>query len=89
MLPKNLRPLFPYLKKYRGSYVVGTICVFLNNGVWILFPLVIRHAVDDLRTEVSREKLLTYSLLLLAVAGDQGHLSVSDPLDRDRRFARD
>ena len=49
MLPKSLRPLFPYLKKYRGSYVVGTICVFINNGVWILFPLVLRHAVDGLQ----------------------------------------
>src|SRR5690242_5399619 len=72
MLPKNLRPLFPYLKKYRGSYVVGTICVFINNGVWILFPLVLRHAVDGLRTEVSREKLLTYSLELLGVAAIKG-----------------
>ena len=27
MLPKSLRPLFPYLKKYRGSYFIGTICV--------------------------------------------------------------
>ena len=72
MLPKNLRPLFPYLKKYRGSYVVGTICVFINNGVWILFPLVLRHAVDGLRAEVSREKLLTYSLELLGVAAIKG-----------------
>ena len=41
MLPKSLRPLFPYLRKYRGSYFIGTICVFINNGVWILFPLVL------------------------------------------------
>jgi ATP-binding cassette subfamily B multidrug efflux pump len=68
MLPKSLRPLFPYLKKYRRSYIVGTICVFCNNGVWILFPLVLRRAVDDLRLGITREKLLTYSLLLMAVA---------------------
>jgi len=72
MLPKSLRPLFPYLKKYRGSYVVGTLCVFLNNGIWILFPQIIRRAVDDLHLGVTRQKLLTYSLLLLAVAGTKG-----------------
>jgi ATP-binding cassette subfamily B multidrug efflux pump len=72
MLPKSLRPLFPYLKKYRGSYVVGTICVFINNGVWILFPLVLRHAVDGLRAGVTREKLLIYSLQLLGVAAIKG-----------------
>jgi len=72
MLPKSLRPLLPYLKKYRGSYAVGTLCVFLNNGIWILFPQVIRRAIDDLHFGVTRQKLLTYSLLLLGVAASKG-----------------
>src|SRR5207302_4057266 len=72
MVPKNLRPLLPYLKKYRRGYVVGTLCVFLNNGIWILFPQIIRRAVDDLHLGVTRQKLLTYSLLLLAVAVTKG-----------------
>jgi len=72
MLPKSLRPLFPYLKKYRKSYIVGTLCVFVNNGVWILFPQVIRRAVDDLHVGLTREKLVTYAMLLLAVACTKG-----------------
>src|ERR1700689_4428284 len=72
MLPKSLRPLIPYFKKYRRSYVVGTICVFLTNGIWILFPLVIQRAVDDLHLGITRHKLVTYALLLLAVAGIKG-----------------
>src|SRR3979411_1864454 len=72
MLPKSLRPLFPYLRKYRGSYFIGTICVFINNGVWILFPLVLRRAVDGLQGGVTREKLLTYSLELMGVAAIKG-----------------
>ena len=72
MLPKSLRPLIPYFKKYRSSYVVGTVCVFLTNGVWILFPLVIRRAIDDLHLGITRHKLVTYALLLLAVAGIKG-----------------
>ncbi len=72
MLPKSLRPLFPYLKKYRGSFAVGTLCVFLNNGIWILFPQIIRRAVNDLHLGVTRHKLGTYALLLLAVACAKG-----------------
>src|SRR5215467_7822460 len=72
MLPKSLRPLFPYLKKYRKSYLLGTVCVFLNNGIWILFPQVIRWAIDGLHQGVTRDKLLKYSLLLLAVACTKG-----------------
>jgi ATP-binding cassette subfamily B multidrug efflux pump len=72
MLPKSLRPLIPYFKKYRSSYVVGTICVFLTNGIWILFPLVLRWAVDDLRHGVTGPKLGKYALYLLAVAAAKG-----------------
>jgi ATP-binding cassette subfamily B multidrug efflux pump len=72
MLLKSLRPLFPYLRKYQRSYWIGAVCLFITNGVWILFPQVIRRAVDDLNTGVTRHKLLTYALLLLAVAGVKG-----------------
>jgi ATP-binding cassette subfamily B protein len=68
----QLRPLFPYLKRYRRGYAFGVVSVLLNNGIWILFPLVIRRAIDDLNTGVTREKLITYSLLLVAVAVTKG-----------------
>ncbi len=69
MLFKNLRPLFPYLRRYRATFWVGALCVLCNNCVWVLFPLVIRRAIDDLNQGVTLHKLLTYSTWLLAVAG--------------------
>jgi ATP-binding cassette subfamily B protein len=72
MVPKSLRPLLPYLKRYRWSYAAGTVCVFLTNGIWILFPLVIGHAADDLREGVTRHKLLLYAGAILAVAAFKG-----------------
>jgi len=72
MLPKSLRPLLPYLKRYRWGFVIGALCVFLTNGIWILFPQVIGDAADDLNQGVTRHKLLIYSGLLLAVAVSKG-----------------
>ena len=72
MFPKSLRPLLPYLKRYRWGYVSGTACVFLTNGIWILFPLVIGRAADDLHEGVTRHKLLVYAALLLAIALTKG-----------------
>jgi ATP-binding cassette subfamily B protein len=63
-----LRPLIPYLKRYRAGYIWGTVYLFINNAVWIMFPQVIRRAIDDLHTGVTRHKLLTYALLLLGIA---------------------
>src|SRR6202521_1899275 len=72
MLPKSLRPLLPYLKRYRWPYLAGTLCVFLTNGIWILFPLVLGKAADDLHEGVTRHKLLVYAGVLLAIATSKG-----------------
>ena len=72
MVPKSLRPLVPYLKRYKSGLLWGGLCVLFNNGIWILFPQVIRRAVDALSHGVTRQKLLTYSLLVVAVALAKG-----------------
>src|SRR5579864_6632759 len=72
MFPRNLRPLLPYLKRYRWAYAFGTACVLLTNGIWILFPLVVGRAADDLHTGVTRHKLLVYAGWLLAIAVTKG-----------------
>jgi len=68
MLPKSLHLLLPYLKRYRWSYILGTVCVLFSNGIWILFPLVLGRAFDDLRGGVTRDKLLHYAGLVLLIA---------------------
>ncbi len=68
MFPERLRPLVPYLKRHWTGLVWGAVCVLLNNGVWILFPQVIRRAVNALNSGVTRQKLFTYCLLIIAIA---------------------
>ena len=72
MFPKSLRPLLPYVKRYRRGYAFGTFCVFLHNGIWVLFPLVLGKASDDLNQGVTRHKLLVYAGWLLAIAVTKG-----------------
>jgi ATP-binding cassette subfamily B multidrug efflux pump len=67
MVPKNLRPLIPYFRKYQRSYIIGAICVLVTNITWAVFPQVIRHAMDDLHTGVTYEKLRLYALKLLGI----------------------
>ena len=68
MFPQRLRPLVPYLKRHRLGLLLGAICVLFNNGVWVLFPQVLRRAINGLNVEVTRQKLLTYSLLIIGIA---------------------
>jgi len=65
---KNLQPLFPYLKRYRWTLFWGALTVFGNNGLWVLFPQVLKRAVDDLNRGATQHKFLVYSLLLIGIA---------------------
>jgi len=67
-----MRPLLPYLKRYRWGFVAGLFCILLSNGAWVLLPQVIRHAVDDLNTGVTSAKLLHFSWQMLEVAAVRG-----------------
>ena len=67
MVPKNLRPLLPYLKKYRAAYAVGALCVLLMNGIWVLFPQVIQFTIDDLSAKPIQHKFLAQGLRWVGV----------------------
>jgi ATP-binding cassette, subfamily B, multidrug efflux pump len=67
MLPKSLRPLAPYLKRYRAGLLWGALCVLLTNTIAVQFPQVLRHATNDLHTGVTTQKLLKYALAVIAV----------------------
>jgi ATP-binding cassette, subfamily B, multidrug efflux pump len=63
-----LRRLLPYLLRYRRQFLVGLACVGVTTGVSLLAPWVLQHAVDDLYLGVTRQKLVVYSVALLAIA---------------------
>ncbi len=67
MVPKNLRPVVPYLKRYRRGLTWGALCVLLTNGIAVQFPQVLRHATNDLHSGVTTQKLLKYALAIIAV----------------------
>ena len=68
----KLRPLFPYLKRYKRAFLWGGISVVLSNAIWVLFPQVIRFAIDDLNHGVTQRKILHYGLLLVLISAAKG-----------------
>ena len=72
MIPKSMRPLIPYLKRYRWGFVAGTVCIVLSNGAWAELPRVIGNAAQSLEGGVSRHKLLIFALQVLALAAVRG-----------------
>src|SRR5882672_9002604 len=70
---KNLKPLWPYLNKYRVTLFWGAITVLFNNGLWVLSPQVVRRAVDDLNHHgITQHKILVFAALLVGLALGKG-----------------
>ncbi|MDQ1450835.1 MAG: ATP-binding cassette, subfamily multidrug efflux pump [Acidobacteriaceae bacterium] len=68
----DLKPLVPYLKRYRRAFFWGGVSVVLSNAIWILFPQVLRVAIDDLNHGVTQQKIFRYAALLVAVSLAKG-----------------
>ena len=69
---QNLRPLFPYMRRYRRGFIAGGFFAICSNAIWVLFPQVIRRAIDDMTRHLSYRGILFYAGLLVAVALSKG-----------------
>ncbi len=67
-MPNRLKPLAPYLRRYWKLFAWGGLSLILYNTVKALLPIVIGHAIDDLKTEVTEQKIISHVLRLMAVA---------------------
>jgi ATP-binding cassette, subfamily B, multidrug efflux pump len=72
MIPNSMRPLVPYLKRYRWGFVVGALCIVLSNGAQAGLPRVIGNAAQSLASGVNRHKLWIFTLQVLGLAVVRG-----------------
>lgn len=72
MLFSRLKPIKPYLRRYRAGLLWGALSVVCTNLFGVLFPQVIRRAVDAMQHSLSRPIIFRFALLLIAVAACKG-----------------
>ena len=65
---ERLRPLRPYLARYKRRYVAGFVCLLVSQTVGVLVPLLIKTGIDDLARSVALRRLLVVVGLLAAVS---------------------
>ncbi len=65
---RDLKPLFGYMRRYRWGYLWGTLSCIATNAVWVLFPQVIRRAIDGLERGITRQQILIFAGALVAIA---------------------
>lgn len=65
---QRIRPLMPYLTRYKGRYVAGFAALIITQVVGITIPLIIKAGIDGMNRRVAVRDLLLFAGLILAVA---------------------
>jgi ATP-binding cassette, subfamily B, multidrug efflux pump len=64
----RLRPLFPYLFRYKRSFALGGLALIIYNAAKVMIPLLIGGATRDIQNGLSAAKVEHHALRILAVA---------------------
>jgi ATP-binding cassette subfamily B multidrug efflux pump len=64
----SFRRLLPFVLRYRRSFLLGLACVIITAAIQLLSPWVLKYAIDDLNSGVTRSKLALYAGILLGIA---------------------
>ena len=63
-----VRRLLPYFHRHRRPLILGFGCTLATTAIQLLSPWVLKFAVDDLTSGVTRAKLLFYAAVLFVIA---------------------
>jgi ATP-binding cassette subfamily B protein len=69
---ERLRPLFPYLGRYRRQIFIGMLALVGANVIWVVFPVVLGHAIDSVAARAGLRTLALYAAALLLIAAAKG-----------------
>jgi len=64
----DLGPLYSYMRRYRWQYVTGTLACVTTNIVAVQFPRVLGMAINRIQQGTTRELILMFALILVAIS---------------------
>jgi len=63
-----LRPLFPYLRRYRTGLLWGSLTVLISNCASAYSPQILSMAVNALRAGTTGKRILIFAAMIIAVS---------------------
>ena len=69
---EQLRKFARYFLPYRGTILVGILCIAVSMAFGLYVPYLVGQAVDDLGRGVTWDKIVWYPLVILAINGMSG-----------------
>ncbi|MFT3743842.1 MAG: ABC transporter ATP-binding protein [Pyrinomonadaceae bacterium] len=69
---EQLKKFAKYFKPYKGTILLGILCILVSMAFGLFIPYMVGQAVDDLGVEVTRAKVIYYPLVILGISAMSG-----------------
>ncbi|MEQ1923218.1 MAG: ABC transporter ATP-binding protein [Pyrinomonadaceae bacterium] len=69
---EQLKKFARYFKPYKGTILLGILCILVSMSFGLFIPYMVGQAVDDLGAGVTREKIIYYPLVILGISAMSG-----------------
>jgi ATP-binding cassette subfamily B protein len=66
------RTIGRYLRLYTSGLMTGGLCLLVTNALLLCNPWILKLTIDQLKTGISRERLILYSSLLVVISVSSG-----------------
>jgi len=69
---EQLRKFARYFRPYKGTIIVGILCILASMSFGLFVPYMVGQAVDDLSAGITWDKIVYYPLVILAINAGSG-----------------
>ena len=65
---KSLKTLNKYFFRYKIKLLLGMLFILCSNAAQVYIPMILKDSIDELRSNISFDKILEYALIIVGVA---------------------
>ncbi|MEQ1645842.1 MAG: ABC transporter transmembrane domain-containing protein, partial [Pyrinomonadaceae bacterium] len=65
---EQLRKFAKYFAPYKGTILVGILCILVSMAFGLLIPYMVGQAIDDLNQAITWDKIIYYPVVILGIS---------------------
>ena len=65
---EQLKKFARYFAPYKGTILVGILCILVSMAFGLLIPYMVGQAIDDLNQAITWDKIIYYPLVILGIS---------------------
>lgn len=65
---KSLKTVNKYFLRYKTKLLLGIVFILFSNAAQVYIPMLLKESIDELKTNISIDRIIEYALIIVVVA---------------------